>query len=404
MVSWRFDNQRLNLYSSLSSPKLENMKVLFIVGSLSISGGTNYIFEHAKALQDAGAEVTLGHLLGKTSDGKWHPHFSALASAPYSDLENQYFDLVIVTWWPTVYELHRVKFARVLYFVQSIESRFNYEPRDAKSGALAAGTYFAGIPVITIASYIQSSLMSLTGKPVWLVRNGIDRNQFPLAEVPTRGGKAEGKRLRVLVEGFGGAPMKAVGDSIDALVDLKPQIEIWHVSPTIGGGSLKADRVFEKVKLDKMHEIYEKIDVLVKMSRVEGMFGPPLEAFHAGATAVVAKVSGFDEYIRDGVNSLAVEIDDFEAMRNAIINLAEDRELLAGLKQGALITAENWISMPDSHAGFVSACRAVLASPHFNSQDILTNIAAIRQEIFQLEEDGQDPRKLFPPAFTDVDS
>ena len=45
-----------------------------------------------------------------------------------------------------------------------------------------------------------------------------------------------------------------------------------------------------------MYEIYNQCDVLLKMSKVEGVFGPPLEMMACGGTCVVGNVSGYDEY------------------------------------------------------------------------------------------------------------
>ena len=49
---------------------------------------------------------------------------------------------------------------------------------------------------------------------------------------------------------------------------------------------------------------------MLKLSRVEGMFGPPLEGFHMGATCVVTAVTGHEEYVEHGENGLVVEWDD----------------------------------------------------------------------------------------------
>jgi len=45
------------------------------------------------------------------------------------------------------------------------------------------------------------------------------------------------------------------------------------------------------VLLQFLSDEYARSDVLLKLSSVEGMFGPPLEAFHRGATAVVTPVT-----------------------------------------------------------------------------------------------------------------
>ena len=68
--------------------------------------------------------------------------------------------------------------------------------------------------------------------------------------------------------------------------------------------------------------LYAESDVLLKLSRVEGMFGPPLEAFHKGATCVVTPVTGHDEYIVHGENGLIVDWDDPPGTTRALDLLA----------------------------------------------------------------------------------
>jgi glycosyltransferase involved in cell wall biosynthesis len=161
--------------------------------------------------------------------------------------------------------------------------------------------------------------------------------------------------------------MKGVSKTLSKLAEIK-DIEIWHVNPT-SGSSEHASKTFHKVSISEMNSIYKNVDVLVKMSRVEGMFGPPLEAFHSGATAIVSKVTGFDEYIKHRVNSLAVDVDDFEGMKSLIVELDKDRDLLVSLKLGAIATAKDWKSIEESRNEFVSICKIVMRSAIVGSID-----------------------------------
>ena len=72
------------------------------------------------------------------------------------------------------------------------------------------------------------------------------------------------------------------------------------------------------------------------------MFGPPLEMFHCGGTAIVFNVSGCEEYMVNGLNSIIVEKDDENGVINAINKLNKDKELLNNLKENAVKTAITW--------------------------------------------------------------
>jgi hypothetical protein len=89
---------------------------------------------------------------------------------------------------------------------------------------------------------------------------------------------------------------------------------------------------------------YERSDVVLKLSSVEGMFGPPLEGFHRGATCVVTPVTGHEEYIEHGVNGLLTDWGDLRGTARQLDLLARDRELLHFLRSNALQTARAWPS------------------------------------------------------------
>ena len=101
----------------------------------------------------------------------------------------------------------------------------------------------------------------------------------------------------------------------------------------------------------------------MKLSYVEGMFGPPLEMFHCGGTAVTYDVTGHDEYLVGGLNSLVISRDDEDGVVSGLRRLAADRDLLGSLRQGARHTAEAWPDWDASGESFASALRALPVSP-----------------------------------------
>lgn len=68
------------------------------------------------------------------------------------------------------------------------------------------------------------------------------------------------------------------------------------------------------------------------------MFGPPLELFHCGGTAVVF-ISGHDEYIVNGKNAVVVSTGDTDGVR-CPEKLICDRTELSRLQEGARQTAD----------------------------------------------------------------
>jgi len=91
-----------------------------------------------------------------------------------------------------------------------------------------------------------------------------------------------------------------------------------------------------------MRKIYSSCDILLKMSRVEGFFGPPLEMMACGGAVVVSKVTGYDEYITHGYNALVVEMGDVQGAKEAVKSLLEDELLRKSLILNGKKTADHW--------------------------------------------------------------
>lgn len=94
--------------------------------------------------------------------------------------------------------------------------------------------------------------------------------------------------------------------------------------------------------MQDMRRIYSSCDILLKLSRVEGFFGPPMEMMACGGATVVGRVTGYDEYIVDGQNALVVDALDINAARNAVQRLIDDTTLRGNLIAAGAKTAREW--------------------------------------------------------------
>jgi hypothetical protein len=125
-----------------------------------------------------------------------------------------------------------------------------------------------------------------------------------------------------------------------------------------------------------MAAAYARTDVVLKLSRVEGMAGPPLEGFHRGATCVSTPVTGHDEYLADGRNGLLTSWDDERGTARTLDLLARDRRLLHELRTSALRTARSWPSSSQSTAMMALALRRIAASPSPDPTGAAASVAA----------------------------
>jgi hypothetical protein len=168
----------------------------------------------------------------------------------------------------------------------------------------------------------------------------------------------------VLIEGYRGSAFKGLDDAAAAVAAMSEPARLTAVVPDRAtAGDVQADTVLGSVSQAELAELYSGADVVLKLSRIEGMFGPPLEGFHRGATCVVTPVTGHDEYVEHGWNGLVAEWDDVRGTARLLDLLARDRRYLHFLRTNALATARSWPSWEQSSTFMAAALREIVRSP-----------------------------------------
>lgn len=333
------------------------MKLCFLVGSMSISGGTYVIIQHASYLKAHGFDVTLAVQESFSSSTlAWHDQAQQLRCVPIEQAKTESFDLVIATWWKTAFELGQFDARHYAYFVQSIESRF-YPVDEGPLRTLVDSTYRLPVSYITEATWIRDYLSEKFCQTVALVRNGIRKDVYR-CDGPKIAPRT-GQQPRILIEGHFGVSFKNTALALRLARDAGAR-DVWVLTGSPIHWIPGASRVFSQVPMLQTADIYRSCDILIKLSTVEGMFGPPLEIFHCGGTAVVYDVTGHDEYITQGFNACVIPRGDAEAVVETIRTLLNDHAKLKSLKDGALQTATDWPSWEKSSAVFLQWVQGAL--------------------------------------------
>jgi glycosyltransferase involved in cell wall biosynthesis len=350
------------------------VRIAFLLGSADISGGTNVILEYGIRMQNQGDEVFLVTLDPVDSTQLfWHKGAASLSWITLEDAQNLSFDILLATWWQSVFLLEKVQAQSYCYFVQSIESRF-FPPQNSRElqnrdidvlRDWCESSYFFPLPVITEARWICDYLHDLYGHKPVLVRNGIRKDIYN-----TNGKCVAAKnvgKLRVLVEG----PLNVFFKNVEKTIELclkSDADEVWLLTSSQIQEYAGVDKCFSKVPIEKTAEIYRSCDVLVKLSYVEGMFGPPLEMFHCGGTAIVYDVTGHDEYIKHEQNALVVNKDAEADVVSWINRLKCDPEFLAALCHEAFLTAKHWPDWQIQAEQFSKQLKKITASSQFTQK------------------------------------
>jgi O-antigen biosynthesis protein len=337
------------------------VKVVFLLQDLQLSGGVGVVVEHASQLASRhGFDVTLAMTRTQAEPDWSFRGLDGLHVLPIEQAREQRYDVAISTWWETTSHLFQVPAERHACFIQSLEDRF-YLPGDPRRIA-ASLPHALPVDVITEASWIARGLEELRpGSRVRYVRNGVAKDVFrPLERVEPR---LEGP-LRVLVEGHRGSAFKGVDDAAAAVAAMSERAHLTAVIPDRAmEGDVQADRVLGAVSQAELAELYAEADLVLKLSRIEGMFGPPLEGFHRGATCVVTPVTGHAEYVEHGWNGLVTEWDDPRGTARLLDLVARDRRYLHFLRTNALATARSWPSWQQSSTFMAAALRGIARAP-----------------------------------------
>lgn len=343
------------------------MKIGFLLGSPGISGGSYVIYEHASRLKRKGYEVAIiTRQEVQPDEHAWHSSAAELDWLTIRQARTACFDIIFATWWETAFLLRKLKAKHCAYFVQSIESRF-FEPPDPQHHRnmeralwrnLCESTYSCAVPMITEARWIQEYLHQHHNNWPHLVRNGIRKDIY------TAQGKAIAPRqpgcFRVLVEG----PVEVFFKNVPTAIRLAKAAganEIWLLTSSDIQSWPDVDRIFSQVPIHDTPAIYRSCDLVLKLSHVEGMFGPPLEMFHCGGTALVYNVTGHDEYIVHDQNAYVVRTDDENEVIRRLRHLKEHPAELVRLRQGAAATAAAWPDWDACSAKFEQALLKIAA-------------------------------------------
>lgn len=330
-------------------------KIAFVVPHYGISGGIHVIFRHAEYLANHDCDVYFVSRQ-KPSEILWYPNLTELVNfVTYKEVCNHSFDLVFASSWETVYKLPLVDSTHYAYLVQAPEVFF-IPPENKLKRSLAEYTYVSGVKVVTIATWLQQELWDSYGVEAYLVKNGLlDLKQSIIND------NASTKDVKFLVEGSITDARKMVPQTIKLLKNMGVK-DIGLLTSSKIKRYPGVTKLYSSIPIDEVGKVYSRYDVLVKLSVVEGMFGPPLEMFKCGGTAIVFDIPGHEEYMVHRVNSLIAPLYDFEQVRKYIDLLMNNRMLLESLKINAQQTANKWRTWSEASADFMVTIEEILVA------------------------------------------
>ena len=342
------------------------MKIAFVLNDLRLSGGVNVVLQHSSRIAATkGYEVFL--LIREEIDDTWFQELvSCTTIVPFEDWGQYRFNIAVGTYWETLLLLGQIDAESYVWFCQLYEDRFFPDRNPSISSMQVAGSI--PIPVVTEAHWIKDLLKSENpDRPVEVVLNGVDKKIFNEENRP----RNPPSGFSVLIEGSLDALAKNTAYAIEGSLRASEATLVTHVGNRHFETEDSRYRFIPSgLSFEEMAELYRTHHVQIKTPLAEGMFGPPLEGFHCGLPAIVTPVTGAEEYIVDGVNSLVVLWDDQPALGLAIDTLARNKELWQELQDGARKTATAWPNWDQQAALFLDSLRRLAQSSKLTQFDL----------------------------------
>lgn len=339
------------------------MRIAWLLPDLTLSGGAGIVIEHARQLTlHHGMPGTLVRTNPQTRPDWAYRGLADLEAITLGEAREREFDVAVATWWETAFALFELRAARHAHFIQLLEDS-HYAPGEPDRLGFAQ---VYGLPVrfITAARWIHRTVEAMQpGNRAFYVPSGMAKETFAIPDAPP----VHDGPLRIVIEGGPELIRKGVPHALEAVRLMAADKRVTLVTPRAPDARNAAhppvDEHLGGIPHAEMAQLFARHDVLLKLSRAEGMYGPPLEAFHMGATCVTNPVTGHEDYVVHDENALVVDWDDPVGTARALDLLATDRALLARLREGALATARAWPDWETSSTQMADVMRALASEP-----------------------------------------
>ena len=187
---------------------------------------------------------------------------------------------------------------------------------------------------------------------VFRIPIGVDLEHFPLGEREPRGEFVIGSFVKDGVGmGDGHEPKLLKGpdtflEVVARVHEAVPQLEVLLTGPARG----YVRRELERLGVPHRHRLartraelggaYREVDVCLVTSRQEGGPKSVLEGMASGVPVVSTRVGQAAELIEDGENGLLADVDDVEALTQAVLRVRDDVALRGRLRAAGRATAE----------------------------------------------------------------
>ncbi len=317
-----------------------NIRIIFVLQTMGMSGGIKIVFEHATRLaQRKGFAIEIWGMDWHGTPWDIDPKVKIRTFKNYEvmtkELETQEA-IKVATWWETAFPvwLSSIRVGVPVYFIQEFESWFY--PDDIIAQSTVVSCYRKEFINMTTSQYNLEEIRAI-GLQATAIPCGYDAATYKL--LPNV------KRLDNVLLGVGRRFFqKNFAMTFKAwrkLGDKRPDMWLFGVEPDMERMDSRIT-YSEKPSNEEVNKLYNQATVFVQTSRHEGFSLPILEAMAAGCPVICTDAHGNRDFCHDMKNCLIVEHDDVPALSAAIERLLSDEKLRNTLSKEGLKTAQQY--------------------------------------------------------------
>lgn len=336
------------------------LRICYLLMSTELCGGVRVVFDQARFLARLGHHIEVRAVMGRHD---WYPHPLRVRYLPELDAPfaaGEFPDAVIATFWTTVQPALQIGARIVAHLCQGYEGDIREYvellPR-------IEATYRTPIPKLTVGPWLKERLHQHYGTatfPVIDIGQIVDTDLFRPPRLSWR--RALRRRLdrpwRILVVGQFGVGVKAIGDALHAIAQLRQEGRCIHLlrASTAALTAEEAaitpvDDYHQLIPPTDMRDLLLSADILVAPSLEGEGFGLPLaEALACGVACVATRIASFTRFAPEADYAAFADPGHPASLAQALARVMDDDALRRHLQQrGPRVVRERYAGTAVAH-------------------------------------------------------
>lgn len=306
-------------------------KIVYLLYNTKNNGGNRVIFEHVSRLRNQGYNVKTFALFPKNPS--W---FSE--KIQIGNLSNLFFEqninILVATFWPTAYFSLLKKANKKFYFIQNWEEDF-YKSKLLKF--LVKRSLNFRIEKITISKFLKNRILKIYGKQsIFLIKDsGLDYSIFKFKNLKKNSSKVKIISVVSSYSQYKGLDLLEL--TLKKIKKKHPSFEFTLVSTEQKSYSSYFDVFVSNPSRLELAKLYQKSNILLSTSRIEGFYIPGIEAMACGCLLITTNNGGISEYAIDNKNAIIINKLNILWSEDIIYKIIKDKKkynelILEGIK------------------------------------------------------------------------